>query len=1350
MKKILNSKIFYILLSFQLIEKFILQKINIKCNCDRNSPILKDNNCQSIYCTKNEFDNNICKKDNEIIKTQWLNNFINFNQYRYRFTNMVISQEGDLILMTSPEDSNGQRLFFRLTKNGGGYFKNNEGEEIFTKTKQVLDDNNEGAVRYESQIFLMKLKNIDDNSSINNKEYLVSISLYKGFMEIYDLNENNIVFSKISIYDFGGYLIYSRKGSIIELNDREYFYFFIGNGYDEGSWNPSGILKKFIFYDNNIDKDNVYNKTFIEDQKSLNLRYLRIVSAFKTLLNQIVLFYLSSQSYFKTEVYNDNFDLLFSKNYDVVGTFYDNDGLFLKSIYLKQNIGIFAYYQDKENYYPKIFLENIGETGFSEMFSLQLNKYELNTDPLLNDLIKINNKRFCFISTSYERYVLYVILFDLYNNDNNIKIRYYTINIYDLYYYRIFKDLSSIIYNSYLALSLSVCNSNQCDKKDSDNFYTTLLIFSYINASDHNTNISSYFSNADNNNIDDLYLNFPNHFRIDNNIFGYQIIKTNKIIYIPEEIILYKSNNDNSKIQIDINYEYNPNNEQLLVSPKNNIIKNDTTYYIEYQSQYSEPDYDTFNEYPNEIYDYPENSNVDQREEFNRDVKIYYVSSSIITFKLGKENCKTYKLIGESEAKGICVECEDNLKFYLDNKTDTYTCISNEKDCPKESPFLLKDGNVCVKSCGKETLKDNSCILDNSSIETLSQVYTMFSDIITKEYKDEDIVLTTDDGITFQLSNSLNEKEKLLGGKGVRYNLSIIDLGECEDKLKRANGLSNDISLIIYKLETYYENTTIRNVQYEIYNPITRKQITDLSPCDDEKINIYVPTNLDNSTYTLYQNLKDQGYDIFNANDSFYNDICTRFTSVNNTDITLNDRKELYYNGSQIFCQENCKYKNIDLETTHAQCECSVSSNNNEIELETKIFSGFEIITSFYEVIKFSNFLVLKCNKLVFSSLGIKNNYGFFIMIVFISFHIVISIIFLFTGIKKIRGQMIQMIFCKFNKEANYLQKNKKINVEDFKKRIFPQNPKKKKSMKFSKSEKALNLEQKKQKKKRKNFPNKCNSIQENSSNWGLKKEKSSINVLIKKGKKISPLISIRSSKKKRTNIQKKYDEFELDDLEYLEAIKYDQRTFFEFFCCLVKREHLIIFTFIFCKDLNLLCIKLALFAFSVSLDFSINVLFFTDDSMHKIYLDYGKYNFVQQIPQIIYSTVISELFDVFFKYLSLSEKEVYKTKYITSITKVSPQVIKIIKKLKIKFLLFFLISFLLMSFFCYFISCFCAVYENTQFTLFKDSAMSFLISLIYPFGLYLIPASIRIISLRSKDKDKRFLYKISNIFPLF
>ena len=46
---------------------------------------------------------------------------------------------------------------------------------------------------------------------------------------------------------------------------------------------------------------------------------------------------------------------------------------------------------------------------------------------------------------------------------------------------------------------------------------------------------------------------------------------------------------------------------------------------------------------------------------------------------------------------------------------------------------------------------------------------------------------------------------------------------------------------------------------------------------------------------------------------------------------------------------------------------------------------------------------------------------------------------------------------------------------------------------------------------------------------------------------------------------------------------------------------------------------------------------------MHKIYLDYGKYNFIAQIPQIIYSTLATEALDVFLRYLCLIEKDLYK-----------------------------------------------------------------------------------------------------------
>ena len=105
-----------LLISFYLIFLFLKGQIFIKCNCGKENPINKNGQCKSIYCTENEFKNNICSIDNDIIKTQWLNNFIIFNEYRYRFINMVINDEGDLILETSPEETNGQRLFYRLKK----------------------------------------------------------------------------------------------------------------------------------------------------------------------------------------------------------------------------------------------------------------------------------------------------------------------------------------------------------------------------------------------------------------------------------------------------------------------------------------------------------------------------------------------------------------------------------------------------------------------------------------------------------------------------------------------------------------------------------------------------------------------------------------------------------------------------------------------------------------------------------------------------------------------------------------------------------------------------------------------------------------------------------------------------------------------------------------------------------------------------------------------------------------------------------------------------------------------------------------------------------------------------------
>ena len=158
---------------------------------------------------------------------------------------------------------------------------------------------------------------------------------------------------------------------------------------------------------------------------------------------------------------------------------------------------------------------------------------------------------------------------------------------------------------------------------------------------------------------------------------------------------------------------------------------------------------------------------------------------------------------------------------------------------------------------------------------------------------------------------------------------------------------------------------------------------------------------------------------------------------------------------------------------------------------------------------------------------------------------------------------------------------------------------------------------------------------------------------------------------------------------------------------------------------------------------------FFNDKTMHKFYVDKGKFNFIFQIPQILYSTLVSAVIHIILKTLSLSEKNVLELKDIIDNKKIMKKAKKIENCLKIKFIIFFILSFVFMVFFWYFISCFCAVYVNTQIILIKDTIISFSLSMVYPFGLNLLPGIFRIPSLRAKNKNKECLYKTSTIIAL-
>ena len=229
---------------------------------------------------------------------------------------------------------------------------------------------------------------------------------------------------------------------------------------------------------------------------------------------------------------------------------------------------------------------------------------------------------------------------------------------------------------------------------------------------------------------------------------------------------------------------------------------------------------------------------------------------------------------------------------------------------------------------------------------------------------------------------------------------------------------------------------------------------------------------------------------------------------------------------------------------------------------------------------------------------------------------------------------------------------------------------------------------------------------------------------------------------------QIKLDNFELNDLEYEDALKLDKRNFFQIYWSILKREHLIIFTFFIRNDYNLIHIKFTRFIFLVCTDMALNVFFFSDETMHQMHLDYGKYYFLLQIPQIVYSTLVSQLIEVFLCYLSLTDKHFYQIKALASSSK--GKVFQIIKCVKIKITFFFIFTFFMFAFYWYSIACFCSVYENTQSAFIKDSISSFVLGLLYPFILYLFPAIFRIIALKANKINLKCIYVLSDIIPIF
>ena len=218
----------------------------------------------------------------------------------------------------------------------------------------------------------------------------------------------------------------------------------------------------------------------------------------------------------------------------------------------------------------------------------------------------------------------------------------------------------------------------------------------------------------------------------------------------------------------------------------------------------------------------------------------------------------------------------------------------------------------------------------------------------------------------------------------------------------------------------------------------------------------------------------------------------------------------------------------------------------------------------------------------------------------------------------------------------------------------------------------------------------------------------------------------------------------EINCFSYNLAIQYDKRTYCQYYASLLKTQHNLICALFNNTDYNSKIVKIDLFLVGFALEYTINALFYNDDTMHEIYEDKGLFDFETQIPIIVYSTIISYILNWPLNYFALTNDVIIGFKEDNTRSNILFKVKRLIKILTIKFILYFIISFLFLLFFWYYIAMFCVIYKNTQILLLKDIIIGLGFSLLFPFGIYLIPGIFRILALSNTKIRKEYLYNFS------
>ena len=712
------------------------------------------------------------------------------------------------------------------------------------------------------------------------------------------------------------------------------------------------------------------------------------------------------------------------------------------------------------------------------------------------------------------------------------------------------------------------------------------------------------------------------------------------------------------------------------------------------------------------------------------------------------------------------------------------------------------DDYISISALGKcEKIKD---ILENKSlsIETMHLFYLAINDKgkIKKNGYELDI---------YKLSDTKLQSHKMRKSKLYFPNTCLEKMkNDDQIKLDKNAGIiivvhdynnlnANNIPDTYFIIRHNSPNTKINYINSKTF---------DFSFCHEDPILLDDEIKLEDLKYTNDANKpidmdkilygRKLGIDLFDPYSDFLNDICFKFKSEKGSDVTLESRVEDYFQNIS-FCDDraNSHYISYNYSETKKTFtfRCAFGFYKNQADKSSYLDIIENELNSFVSV---SNVKIINCYKNFLNLKDIIKNYGGMLCIVVLIIQLICFLIFCFCGIKPIETQLSDLfvlgraivkrlsqvtgIHLSGNMGNQTNNNNFKLPGKKF--NLWGQ-------IKILKQKNKLKLREKRIPEIRINNSNPPKKII--SSDYDKNRERDSEEIKIKfaepnenifqiengQKKEINALVDYTRNKadgensnntkisntiyktKTQKNIQEdeksensqlyNYENDELNDLPFEKALKYDKRSFCKYYGYILLSSHIILNVLFIHNDYNLFVVKLGLLFMTFPINLTMNIFFYTSKSIKLNYMNAldDISTFWKNIDNSIYSSLLSTCFLIILKFICLTHGSVRALRTMRDVDKAQNKSICILRCIKIRITIYFILSFIFLIIFGFYVLCFCSVYENTQIELIKLTFTSWLISLIYPFIICFFTSIIRAIALK---KQSGCFYKIKKILQLF